>query len=406
MNTKSQAAIAALLLTGAASVSAQVGPVRPQYEFPATPVQEGMGAVRIGDSGFFLAPAVTAAFGQDDNLFLSNNSPKRTMFHMLNPSLRVDARDPTKVFQMNYGANIGRYLSSSADNYVDHSLRTSFDMLVTRQAAFRAGFDYLKGHDPRGSTDRAIAGSPDKYDLSTPSIIVSYGQPGAVARVEGLVSETRKRYKNNRASTLTADRDNTDYGLAGFFRVMPRTQLLAEYRKTELDYTSFNNPLSGEEERIYGGVTWKATAATSGTIKVGTLRKKFDNGLPSFSGSSWEGLITWEPRTYSKFDFYSYRQPVESSGVGSFILSEATGVVWSHAWNSFVSTEVNAKFQRDKYQGASRSDDITGVGLKAAYKFRRWLQFGAEYQFSNRDSSAPNTDYDRNLWILSATATL
>ena len=407
MNKKTQAAIAAVLLAGGASAQAQVSPVRPQYEFPSAPVA-GAGAqnVQIGGTPFFFGPFVSASVGMNDNLFLSNENPKRSWFVTLNPGFTIDARDPNKAFIVQYLGSLGRFIQSRGDDYVDHSVRASFDMLVTRQAAFRLGYEHVRGHDPRGSTDRPLSGGPDVYELRTPGVTVSFGQKGAQGRIEGYFSDARKRYQNNREITIGSDRDIAEGGVAGYFRVMPRTSVLAEFRKTEIEYSLPGSPLSGEEERYYGGVTWEATAATTGTIKAGRLRKTFDNGAPGFSGSGWEAAVSWSPRTYSKFDFYTSRQPVESSGLGNFILSEVSGAVWTHAWTSVLSTEASVKFQKDKYQGFPRTDDVTGLGLKAGFKVRPWMTLGAEYQYTNRDSTQRAFEYDRNLWMLTATATM
>ncbi len=61
---------------------------------------------------------------------------------------------------------------------------------------------------------------------------------------------------------------------------MPKTSLLLEARHTELDYKYTASQLDSEELRYYIGATWDATAATSGTIKVGPVEKKFDCCFP------------------------------------------------------------------------------------------------------------------------------
>lgn len=406
MNKKTKSAIAALLLAGSASAMAQVGPIRPQYEFPGTPPDAAVGAIAIGSSGFYFAPFITLAYGRDDNLFLTNGNETKSNVIFVSPGFSITGRDPNKVFELSYQGNFGQYEDSRADDYVDHAFNASFDMQATRQLALRAAFDYDRGHDPRGSTDRGIGVAPDEYTLATPSIIVAFGQPGARGRFELYASDARKRYENNRATTFGSDRDTREYGIAGYFRVMPRTSVLVEYRNTDVDYTFIGSPLSGEEERVFAGVTWEASAAMSGTVKVGELRKRFNCCQPSFSGTIWEGLVTWMPRTYSKFDLYAYRQPVESSGLGSFILSDAVGINWNHAWNSKLSTEMNGRVQKDKYQNFVRSDDVYFVGAKVAYKFRRWLSLGAELQHTTRESNLPAFDYDKNLWLVTLTASM
>ena len=92
--------------------------------------------------------------------------------------------------------------------------------------------------------------------------------------------------------------------------------------------------------------------------------------------------------------------------MGSYILSSATGAIWTHSWTNFVSTEVNLRYQKDEYQGVDRSDDTKSIGFKVGYKFRRWLTLGAEYTRTQRDSNVRDFEYDRNLYFLTATASM
>jgi hypothetical protein len=401
-------AAAAALATAAGSALAQVIPVpiRPAYRFPEAPKAEGAASVQVGDTPLYFAPFIGFAAGHDDNLFLSRDNPKGSTLYITSPGFKLDARDSNKIFQLDYQGQVGRFAQSEDDDYVDHTARTAFDVAFTPRVFARLGYDYIRGHDPRGSTDRAFSPRPDIYRFQGPNATFAYGAPGADGRVEAYYSDTAKRYTNNRAVTIASDRDTREVGATIYARVMPRTYLLADVRRTTLSYTLPSSPFSGREDRLYGGVMWEPTAATTGTIKVGRFEKSFNSDLPRFSGTAWEALVTWAPRTYSKFDFYTGRSPAESTGLGSFILSEASGVIWSHAWTSYLTTEVNLRFQKDEYQNFNRSDDIRSLGLRAGYKFRRWLTLGAEYTYTQRDSNVRDFEFDKNIYLLTATLSM
>lgn len=403
---KKSIALAVAIVAACGSAVAQTSPVRPSYAYPAAPTGQGPAAVQLGSSPVYVSPFVAVAVGNDSNVNLAPSNEIDSAYQVYSGGIRADARDANSVFQMSLLGTHGRYSDSEDDNYTDSSVRASYDLAFSSRSFLRAGWDYMRGHDPRGSTDRGFSTNPDKYFVSTPSLVYSYGAPTAQGRMEVWASRAVKRYLNNRDFTEGSDRNTKDYGGAFFWRVMPKTQFLVEARGTDLKYLMEDSELSGRENRYYVGVTWEATAATSGTIKVGRLEKRFKSELPTFKGGSWEGMISWMPRSYSKFDLYSSRQPIESTGLGSFILSDASGIVWTHGWNSVFSTEANARIQKDKYKGFDRKDDITGFGLKANYKFRRWMTLGAEYQHTERDSDQAGFDYDKNLWLISATLSM
>ena len=81
-------------------------------------------------------------------------------------------------------------------------------------------------------------------------------------------------------------------------------------------------------------------------------------------------------------------RPMESTGLGSFILSRLIGVTWNACLElGPVRPSVNLGYQKDEYQGFDRTDDIKTLGVKVGYKFRRWLTLGAEYTYTKRDSN-------------------
>jgi hypothetical protein len=411
-NYKLKFALSMLAMFGPMGVcSAQLIPVpiRPAYTYPVATSDSrvaGPTAVRVADTALYFTPYVGLAGGYDDNLFYSSTNEKSSYLYVISPGLRLDARDASKAFSIAYQSQYGVYTSSRNDDYWDHNVAATFDTIMAPSLYGRLSYYFVHGHDPRGLTDRPTQETPDRFEDSRPGATLAYGVPGARGRIEAYYSYEMRKYINNRETTVGSDRDVPEYGAAFYWRVMPRTSVLFEARRTDQNYLLATSPLDSHEDRYYAGVTWEASASTSGTIKVGELKKKFDSGLSSFSGTSWEGLVTWLPRTYSRFDFYSARYPIESTGLGSFILADASGVMWTHNWNSYLSTGVNARYERDKYQDFDRNDDITSVGLKVGYKFRRWLTLGAEYTYAKRNSNMDIYDYTKNLYFLTLTASL
>jgi hypothetical protein len=402
-------AIGVLLLSATSLAFAQSATsyIRPTYAYPATPPESGAASVQLGDTPFFFTPYLGVAYGHDSNLFFSDINKKGSNIFIGSGGVSIDARSPNSVFQVNAQVQDGRYTSSTQDSYIDSNVDTRLDYAIDRRNFVRAGITYIRGHDPRGSTDRPFGNTPDKYRQGDPYFTYALGAPGAQGRVEVYYSDMFKRYINNREFTFASDRDQQEYGAAFYVRAMPRTYGLIEAREDNIRYKVSGPSTSADETRLYLGVSWEATAATTGTIKFGRLKRDFiaDN-LQDFTGNSWEGIVSWAPRTYSKFDFYTARQTNESTGLGNFILTSVGGVTWSHDWSSYVRTAVDLRYQRDSYEGFDRTDKTWLAGLKAGYKFRRWLTLGAEYDYWKRDSSLDIYDYTRNLFLITATASM
>jgi hypothetical protein len=405
-NKKHVALGAAVLLASIFDAGAQTSLIRPSYQFPQAAAANGPANIQLGNSPFFVTPYIGLAAGRDDNVLLSNANRKESTLLLLSPGVTLDARDGNKVFTLDYQAQVGHYTSSGDDDYTDQAARAQFDMALDRRNFLRLGMAYAHGHDPRGSTDRPISNSPDKYRLSAPSFAYAFGSPGAQGRVEVYYDDADRKYLNNRDTTAASDRDVQTYGGAFYWRAMPKTYLLAEARGTRIRYDLPGSLQSGDERRLFAGVSWEATAATTGTIKVGRLKRDFKSDLPSESDATWEGTITWAPRTYSKFDFYAVRTTSEATGQGSFILTNVTGALWSHNWSSFISTGLDLRHEHDAYQNFDRTDNIDSASLRVGYRFRRWLTLGAQYTYTKRDSNVPDAEYNRNLYLLTLTGTL
>ena len=403
-NKKFGSAFAFVLASIALGAHAQS--IRPTYQYPLPPkADEGPASIQLGSSAFFATPFVGVAAGYDDNVLLTPRLKRSSPLYVVSPGLNLDARSAHTVFQLGYQGEFGRYTDSSPDDYSNHNVTAQFDASFDRRNFLRLGGAYIRGSDPRGSTDRPRLGEPDKYRVVNPNFTYAFGAPDARGRVEIYGSYAEKRYLNNRAFTETADRDDRNLGGAVYLRVAPRTYAMAEARFTRIRYVQ-PNVNEADERRYYAGLAWEATAATTGILKFGRLERDFVSNVPDFSGPSYEAILRWAPRTYSKFELYAERTTNESTGLGNFIVTDAAGLNWTHEWSSFWSTGFDVRYQKDKYQGFDRKDDTIALGLKVGYRFRRWLTFGAEYNYIERDSTLDSSDYDRNRYFLTATASM
>ena len=366
------------------------------------------GGIPVGPLTVF--PGVDLAHGYDDNLFLRPSNRATSSYTVVSPQVRVEAKPGPHKFDFGLRIDDGRYHSSPADSYTDYTLVGTGDVVFSARAGLRLRAEYKHGHDGRGSTDRGVSVAPDEYDNTGIDGTFRYGAPGARGRIEVNANTLARRYANNRLSTVVSDRDTIGLGATFFWRVMPRTELLAQVGHSNIDYKLASSTQDSTETRYLAGVKWEATAKTTGTAKFGRQTKKFDSAArQDISGaSSWDVGVRWSPLTYSVFDFVTAKQASESTGVGDAVVGKNYGVTWSHAWSSRLRTQALATFRNDAFSGAgvTRKDDTTSFGLKVAYDFRRWLRLGAEVTHVERDSNDSALNYKRNLLLFTVGGTL
>jgi hypothetical protein len=402
----SRLALLALLALGSASPAhAQLsvsGPPRETDDVTAS----GAAGIAIGPMTAY--PGIDLAIGYNDNLLDSATNRIGTPVVVIAPYITLEGRSGPHRFGIRYRGEFGRYSNSSSDNYNDNAVQANAKFILNSRNDVTTRLDYKHGHDARGSTDRPISSDPDRYWQAGAFALYGYGAQGAKGRIEVDGEYYERRYTNNLQNTAVSDRNVSSLGGTFFWRVAPKTRLLFQGRYIDYDYIDPASTQDSSDRYAYLGVHWEATAKTTGYAKYGYSRKVFKSSLsPDQSGSSWDLGVRWSPRTYSVFDFTTFRRFEESTGVGDAIVQSQLGAKWTHAWNSRLSHSIQYDFYNDKYKGDSNRDDNTNVlGLRMDYRFRRWLKFGAEYQFTHRDSNDPQYRYQRNLILFTLGATL
>lgn len=311
------------------------------------------------------------------------------------------------MYSLAYNADIGHYDNSSADNYVDQNLLGIVDLGLTSSATLKISPEYLIGHDERGSTFGTATTTPNTWNSAGLYGTFGYGAEEARGHVDLDAGYTDRQYQNNRWLTVAYDKKLTNVGGTVYLRLQPKTSLLFNVKQTVISYQDPASNLSSKEQRLLLGAKWEATAQTTGEVKVGKVQKKFDSGLETFTGGSWEGSVRWTPVSYVNVDMVSSRQPTETTLAGSTtILVSNSGANVAYDLNDRVTLNANGYQIKEDFVGAGRNDNTNIYGLKAEYKFRSWLLGGVEYTNSRKTSSDPLNDYSRNIFMLSVRSVL
>jgi len=354
------------------------------------------------ENGVFVFGSALAGLGHNDNVQGLSVGGASSVVLSVQPRLVAELKKSGDRYTLLYSGNFTRFTNSSADNFNNHELTVAGDNYFSSRSRLGWSAGYIASTDPRGSTDRVTSAEPDRWHAPTLKALYAYGAKEAQGRVELEGSYQNKRYDNNRSVTVASDVDIT--GLAGrfFYRVMPRTSAVAEIRRIDSNYSLATSLNDNVDTRFLVGVTWDATAKTSGSFKVGHLRKNFSSvGRSDGSGSTWEGSIRWAPLTYSVVDVITGRSLADSTGVGDYITSTGATVVWNHNWTSYVSSRVTLSNTKADFANAGRVDRTTGAGLGVFYGFGSRYRVGLELAYTNRNSNQDAFDFKRNTTFVS-----
>ena len=382
------------------------GAVLLSLTFGASAQSNGGTKINLAE-GLTLFPSVGFSFGRDGNLFLSNANQKSTNVYTLSPTLKLEmrTRPATLVFDLSTVSTF--YDKSSSDNFTNIKFGVGTDLPISDRMGLKLGADYVKGSDPRGSTDRVGASEPDLYRTSGANGTFSFGAKEAAGRFEVDAGFTNKRYTNNRASTIGSDRDNSSFGARFFAKIAPKTSFLVEAKTEKLDYVSSTSSLDSTQRGYSVGVTWDATAATSGIVKVGQIRKTFASGArKGESSSGWDAAVNWAPLTYSKFTFNTAKQFTESTGLGDYIVNKRYAASWNHEWNQRFSSAANISRSEDQFVNGNRNDSTDSIGFRLSYRAIKWLSISGGFTNADRESNTSSFRYKKNTYSLGVDATL
>ena len=359
------------------------------------------------ENGVFVYPMALVGVGHNDNLAGTNLNPKGSTQFSLQPRVVAELKNKGDRYTLTYLGNFTRYASSAADNFNTHDITAAGDNYFSARSKLGWSVGYIAGSDPRGSSDRGLAAEPDRWTSPIARGVYVYGANGAQGRFEVEGTMQSKRYDNNRATTIGSDVDLNSLAGRFFYRVMPRTSLVFEARHTDANYKLATSLNDNVDQRLLVGVTWDATAKTSGTFKVGHLRKNFSStARQDASGSTWEGSVRWSPLSYSVLDFTTGRTANDSTGIGEYVINTGSSVSWNHQWNGKLSSRVTLGTSKADFVGATRSDNTTNTGLGVFYVVGRNMRAGLELAQTRRNSNSDAFDYKRNTTFLSLEGSL
>jgi len=368
-------------------------------------------AVPVHIGALKVYPTLEVGEKHNDNIFAQEKGTKSSLITTVSPAIAVVLEKGVNRIDASYRLDNGSYLSSHNDDYTDHFVSLNEAYIPTRRLNISAWGTYSKAHDPRGSTFTGTTISfktPDRYHESVVGAKVQYG----VKAVIGLKAEyTSKRYENHLSITKTRELDTTGGIFSLATPIAPKTIAVFEARYKRFNYKELTTTqnLDSTEQTYLLGLDWQATAKTSGTVRVGYLRKRFTKaGMTNNSQPTWELTALWEPLSYSRWQLTSSFAPVETEGTGHYSKSARTNLVWTHEWSSRFSHHASIGYSQDTYEGLpiKRKDKLFTTVLGMDYQLLRWLSIGADYDFTNRNSNAVNSSYRQNTWLLRVHGTL
>ncbi len=354
----------------------------------------------IDVSGVKLTPTLSLEARHDDNIFTDATGGDSSAIYIVKPNITAEANlnHTDIIFGVEHGAGLFANSGDGGDDdYNDNSVFGDVVWELNSRNEFAVGAAFNQGHEDRGSEGSGNNITvPDEFDETLLDAKYTYGSETSRGRLELDVLSVDKEFTNNRASTTDNDREDFDIGAAFYLKVANKTRVLFEYRNVDVDFDDPSVLGDSDTDKYNVGLNWDASAKTSGTVKVGQIRRDFDSAASQdVTLDSWAAVIDWSPRSYSVVSFNTSRSAKESSSVGTFIDSEIYSVNWKHEWTGRFKSNFKFSLEDETFEGTTREDETSRYGLRFDYAMRRWLGLGFSIDYTDVDSNDAPSDYDR-----------
>ena len=355
--------------------------------------------MRLAD-GVTLTPTLDLSEAYDDNIYEANVvADSSSWVTTVAPDLLLDVLNGTHHYQLQYSFQSDFFHSDRDNDNTDHFFRAG--AYLGLDSNNRLDFD-ASHNRVENIFDTSVIGENDKFETTNASGVYGFGTASAPFNVDVGVNHTWYRTFNSGGINRDREYDKPGARITGYYRIAPKTRLLAEYRYDQYDYLLTSSRLDSDKDTLLVGVTWAATARTLGTLKFGQERRDFDDSaLDDRDGSSWEADLTWQPAQRSTLVFNSSKGTDEGSATEELIEATRLRVSWNQQLSPRMSSDVFYAYADEDYQDLiGREDEINEFGASVRYEFARWMDIGLGYTYKDRDSNIPVRAYDRNIFLL------
>ena len=354
-------------------------------------------------------PVLGASLGYDTNLLHSHDDKQSSAIS--NFSLLGQKRLGSSIsfLQLRYGLDSSHYSESSADNSLDFKLNLKGHHEFTRHHQVNLDFSHSRSHEARGTGlsegNGAQFDSPLDFDIAGANLKYQVGYSGSRLRSEFKLGQSNKSYLNYRELTKYRDLQTLEVGLELGLQMLPKTYWLVALDRLQTQYEQTNEQVGSLDNtllRLRTGMNWELSGITTGTVKLGFDKKKFEDiNRPRQTSTSWDVGIIWKLRSYSTLFFNSSQGLKEARAEGDYIESKGAEISWKHEWLERLSTQLDLSLLDENHQGANREQDTQIISGAAQYQFNNWLQLKASYERLNKGSTAEQYAYDKDLMMLS-----
>ena len=398
----------------------------------------------FGKGGGYIHPSLTVGGIYSDNIFNTEKDKRDDFIWVISPEiwlalpgtriklvdLPVSPKTPAgftlsrsnpEAFRryqtyLSYGADFYRYTDYTEEDKESHRLEGLF------QYNFRGGLSielvgqYVDTFDPVGV---APFTRHDEYTEGLFNAILSYDITEKF-KLRLDFTHIDHNYEDRPLDEIPLiGRDRQDNGYSGylFFKIRPKTSIFAQYRFIDIDYDINVLADDSDEHHYFGGVQWRLTPKSKGSLKLGYGVKDFHDNeeLDDESNFIFEGEFRhlFTPKTSLSLAGFG-RTDETTIYDTNYVLTYGLSAQYNQRITEKLTGHLFFTYAWDQYQGEitfdnetkEREDDLIRIRPSLRYEFTRWLMADAAYMYTKRESNFSIFDFSENRFSLRISVSL
>ncbi|MCZ6863773.1 MAG: outer membrane beta-barrel protein [Alphaproteobacteria bacterium] len=365
--------------------------------------------VRVGT--FLVYPKLSLEENYSDNIFADADNEVSDFITRILPSLRIDSDWGNHAVSLEGGADVGRYLDNTDENFEDYHFSASGRVDVRRSTKVRARVRYRALHSDRGSPDDERGVEPTQFD------IFSVGVNGFhnFGRVNVTLGGTFDKYDFDDVATSDParpfnnddrDRNEVEASLRLAYEIVPQYEAFVRgaYNIRDYDSAEDDNERNRDSDGfdVVAGVEIDFGGIVFGDFFAGYKIQNFDDpDLDTVQGPTVGADITWTVTPLTTVVGRVSRQIRETTRAdasGRFLSS--VGLSVDHELRRDLLIGADARFLHDKFEGRDRTDLIYQAGVNIKYMLSRYFYVSGGYDFRMREGESSTDDFAENNFLI------
>ncbi len=365
--------------------------------------------VRAGT--FLVYPKLELEESYSDNIFSDDDGEQSDFITRILPSLRIESDWANHALSLEGGADVGRYIDHTDEDFEDFHFGASGRVDVRRSTNVRARVRYQALHEDRGSPEDVNGVEPTKFDIFSADVRGFHN----FGRVNVTLGGTFDRYDFDdvaRAAPLPSinnddrDRDEVEGSLRVGYEIVPEYEafIRGAYNFRDYDSDVDDNGLNRDSDGfdIVAGVEIDFGGIVFGDFFAGYDFQDFDDPqLNTMQGPTMGADITWTvtPLTTIVGRVSRHiRETTSKNASGRFLTSAGLSV--DHELRRDLLIGADASFLHDDFEGIDRTDLIYKAGVNAKYMLNRYFYVLGGYDFRMRDGESSADDFTENIFFI------